>query len=63
MSVVGHRQVVPLAKMLGSHQVVVVENEEPSESVRDELRQQTFPWPSFKGVWCCLDRRMWIWTS
>ena len=42
VSVVGHRQVVPLAKMLGSHQVVVVENEEPSESVRHELRQQTF---------------------
>ena len=42
VSVVGHRQVVPLAKMLGSHQVVVVEHEEPSERSCIELTQQTF---------------------
>ena len=41
ISVVSHRQVVPLAKMLGSHQVIVVENEDSTESVQHELRGQT----------------------
>ena len=42
VSIVGHRNVVPLAKILGSQQVVVVENEEATESVQDELKYQTF---------------------
>ena len=41
ISVVSHRQVVPLARMLGSHQVIVVENEDSTESVQHELRGQT----------------------
>ena len=42
VSVVGHRHVVPLAKMLGSHQVVVVENEDLTYDVLEEIKDQTF---------------------